>query len=86
MAGKMRTAYLRDDDTLQEFLERGESAGIIDFALRIMRTPQGDLDFYIHPSQRDGETADFTVSGGCVSRLKVGAGSSRPGGRVKLIR
>ncbi len=72
-------------DTFQEFLERGEKRGIIDFTLRVMRTPQGDLDFYIRPANRDGETADYTVSGGFVSRLRVGAGSSRPGGRVKLI-
>jgi hypothetical protein len=65
------------NDTLQDYLERGEKAGVIDFALRIVRTPQGELDFYIHPAGRDGETADFTVYRGSVVRLTDGAGSPR---------
>jgi len=68
------------DDTFQEYLERGAQAGAIDFALRIMRTPDGKLDFYIHPHGKDGETADFTVSGAFVSKLSVGAGSKREHG------
>lgn len=72
-------------DTLQEFLERGEKSGVIDFSLRILRNPEGDLDFYVRPASVSGETADFTVSGGFVSRLKGAAGSSRPGPRVFLF-
>lgn len=76
---------MRDSDTFQEYLERGEKAGAIDYDLRIMRTPEGKLDFYIHPANRDGETGDFTVSGGFVSKLDgIAAGSSRPSGKPML--
>ena len=64
-------------DTFEEYLERGEQAGVIDFHLRIARTPEGKLDFYIHPQGKDGETGDFTVSAAFVSKLDCGAGSSR---------
>lgn len=63
--------------TLEDYFERAEGAGVIDFALRIVRSPQGKLDFYIHPQNVSGETGDFTVSGGFVSKLDVAAGSSR---------
>ena len=66
-------------DTFEDYLVRAEREGIIDFHLRIMRTPQGGLDFYIHPQDRDGETGDFKISGGFVVKLKHGAGSSRVG-------
>lgn len=65
-------------DTFQEYLERAERGGVIDFSLRITRTPEGLLDFYIHPTGRDGETADFNVSGGFTHKLNCCAGSSRP--------
>lgn len=65
--------------TLEDYFERAEARGVIDFSLRIMRTPEGKLDFYIHPAGQDGETGDFTVSGGFVSKIanNVAAGSSR---------
>ena len=69
------------DDTIQEFFERAEKIGIIDFYLRTMRTPEGKLDFYIYPVGRDGETGDFTVSGAFVSKINIAAGSSRPLGK-----
>ena len=68
------------DDTFQEYLERGEQVGAIDYSLRIVRTPDGKLDFYIYPTGRDGETADFTVSGAFVMALDAGAGSKRTHG------
>ena len=66
-------------DTFEEYLERAEKAGVIDFHLRIKRTPQGKLDFCIHPQGRDGETGDFTVSAAFVSKIEshLAAGSSR---------
>lgn len=64
-------------DTFQEYLERAERGGVVDFSLRIIRTPGGLLDFYIHPAGNDGETADFNVSGGFTHKLNCGAGSSR---------
>lgn len=69
------------NDTFGEYLERGEQAGVIDFSLRIVRTPEGFLDFCIHPQGKDGETGDFSVSAGFVNKLKKGAGSSRPLGK-----
>jgi hypothetical protein len=65
-------------DTFEDYLVRAENAGVIDFHLRIMRTPEGGLDFYIHPQDKDGETGDFKISGGFVVKLEHGAGSSRP--------
>lgn len=73
-----------NEDTLQEYFDRGEAAGTIDYALRIVRTPEGFLDFYIRPQDKDGETGDFTVSGGFVRKLENGAGSSRPVGKPLL--
>lgn len=66
-------------NTLHDYFERAEKAGVIDFHLRIMRTPEGLLDFYIHPSNQAGETGDFAVIGEFVAQLPdgVGAGSSR---------
>lgn len=65
-------------NTLQEYFDRAETAGITTFTLRTLRSPEGKLDFCIHPQGRDGETGDFTVSGAFVSKLGVAAGSSRP--------
>lgn len=65
-------------DTFEEYLERAEKVGIVDFSLRIMRSPKGHLDFYIHPSGLDGETGGFTVSAAFVNKLDCGAGSDRP--------
>lgn len=70
-------AWKEPEGTIQEYLERAEKIGIIDFNLRIMRTPEGKLDFYIYPQGRSGETGDFTVSGAFVSKINS-AGSSRP--------
>lgn len=66
------------DRTFEKYLADAEQKGVIDFNLRITRTPEGMLDFYIHPAGQDGETGDFSVSGSFVSRLDHGAGSSRP--------
>lgn len=79
-AHEAHTAALEKSMTFQEYLERSEQAGAIDFALRIARTPDGKLDFYIRPQGRDGETGDFTVSGAFVTKLDVGAGSKRDHG------
>lgn len=69
-----------DGDTIQDYFDRAEAKGAIDFHLRIMRNPDGLLDFYIHPQSRDGETGNFTVSGAFVTKIRdgLGAGSQRP--------
>lgn len=66
------------EDTFEEYLERAAKVGVIDFHLRVLRSPEGKLDFYIHPRDRDGETGDFTVSAAFVSKIGFSAGSSRP--------
>ena len=71
------------EDTLFDYLTRAEKDGVIDFAVRIVRSPEGALDFYIHPEGNHGETADFTVNGCFVSKLDVCAGSSRK--MIKLV-
>jgi hypothetical protein len=48
------------DDTFQDYLERAEAQGIVDFSIRVIRNPDAMLDFYIHPLERDGATGDFT--------------------------
>ena len=65
------------DDTFDDYLERAKSKNVIDFHLRVMHSPEGALDFYIHPEGMNGETASFTVHGAFVTRLGVAAGSSR---------
>lgn len=77
--GDERASILHAGDTFEDFLMRAESNGMIDFHLRIVRSPEGLLDFYIHPQDRDGETGDFHVGGGFVTRVSGGlaAGSSR---------
>lgn len=71
------------EDTIFDYFTRAEKNGVIDFSLRIVLSPEGALDFYIYPTGKDGETGDFTVNGAFVSKLDVGAGSSRR--MIKLV-
>lgn len=65
--------------TFQEFLEAEEKRGVIDFRVRIVRAPNGDLDFYIHPAGVDGATADFSVAGNKLVPIPAGhCAGSRP--------
>lgn len=65
--------------TFGEYLASEMDAGRIDFHLRVVRGPNGELDFYIHPQNADGNTGDFTVAGGKVSAIPNGHGAgSRP--------
>lgn len=70
-------------DTFEDYLKRAERDGVIDFALRIIRSPEGALDFYIRPTNKSGETGDFHVTGAFVRKMDIGAGSSRKG--MKLV-
>lgn len=64
--------------TLEGYLKEANAKGVIDFNLRTITNPDGGVDFYIHPSNVDGETADFEVKDETCKRLAVGAGSKRP--------
>lgn len=68
-----------DRDTFQVFLERAEANGVTAFNLCIVRAPEGQLDFYIHPDSKDGETGNYTVNGAFVNQIhdNLAAGSSR---------
>jgi hypothetical protein len=68
------------EDTFQDFLERAEAANVIDFRMRIVRSPKGHLDFYIHPDGKNGDTGDFHVSGSFVTPMRdnLATGSDRP--------
>lgn len=48
-----------------------------EFRLKVVRNPDGKLDFYIHPDGRDGMTGDFEVVGNVALPLNVAAGSAR---------
>ena len=65
--------------TVQAYLEYAEANGVSDFRLRIVRSPEGHLDFYIHSDGKDGDTGDFNVVGNVVLPLpdRMAAGSRR---------
>lgn len=70
--------------SFEHFLLQAHERGVIDFHLRVVKTADGRTDFYIHPAQVSGDTADFEVAGNFLRRLKVGAGSDRPPDRPLL--
>lgn len=48
--------------TLEQYLKDNTVNGVIDHSIRAQVTPEG-VTFYIHPSDRDGDTLDFRVEG-----------------------
>lgn len=62
-------------NTLEGYLLQHRAWGIVDFHLRSVVGPEGEVDFYIHPQGKDGSTHDFTVDRNQLKRLAVGAGS-----------
>lgn len=50
------------DKTLQQYLEENLDLGNIDFAIRAQRNGEDEIVFYIHPTNVNGETADFKVN------------------------
>ena len=70
---------IRDYATFHGYLISEQAKGVVDFSLRLVRGPNGELDFYIHPSNRNGETGDFTVVGNVVLPIEDNhAAGSRP--------
>ena len=49
--------------TLEDYLREAMQENHIDFHVRSTITGDGRVTFYIHPSDGDGETADFEVEG-----------------------
>jgi hypothetical protein len=51
--------------TLEEYLQRSHDKGIIDHAVRATHQhhPNGNMVFYIHPMNTDGDTPSYRVSG-----------------------
>lgn len=58
-----RDQLLPAGPTLQSYFEGNLSMDVIDFRLRTCRLPGGGVGFYLHPAQRSGETAQFTING-----------------------
>jgi len=55
--------------TLENYLRNGiEYGNVIDYALRAQITDDGRVTFYIRPDSRDGDTADFEVTGNALTR------------------
>jgi len=51
---------------LQQYLEENFRNRKIDFSLRISHSEDGNIQFYIHPQNENGETLDFKVIGNSV--------------------
>jgi hypothetical protein len=49
--------------TFEEYLKKHHDLKIIDHALRAAVDEKGQVTFYIHPADRDGDTLDFLVQG-----------------------
>ena len=49
--------------TFETYLREALANGIIDFRIRASLAADGRVVFYIHPDGKDGETADYEVSG-----------------------
>lgn len=48
-------------ETLHSYLTRYLEADIIDFSIRAEDKGNGEIQFYIHPDGRDGDTLDFCL-------------------------
>lgn len=46
---------------LETYLKSHFENNVIDFSLRCHVDQEGIVSFYIHPANKDGETADFTL-------------------------
>ncbi|MFP5515469.1 MAG: hypothetical protein ACLGJC_20585 [Alphaproteobacteria bacterium] len=58
--------------TLEQFLRDAAATGAIDLRLRVTVTDGQPVTFYVHPLGRDGDTADFAVSGDTVTPACIG--------------
>jgi len=47
--------------SFEDYLKYNVKEGIIDFSMRCTINDKGEVVFYIHPSGKDGITADFVV-------------------------
>lgn len=56
--------------SLEDYLAKclNGTVPVIDHSLRSERLPDGRIKFYIHPSNVDGDTLDFVVSGNVLLR------------------
>lgn len=52
-----------DRKTFEKFLSDVLDKGHCDFSLMAKKSQQGEVTFYIHPNNIDGETVDFVVQG-----------------------
>ena len=47
--------------TFYEYLEKNWDNAAIDHSLRVVRCSGGEIEFYIHPDGKDGDTPSFVV-------------------------
>lgn len=65
--------------TLHVYLQENLDRGVIDHSVRCVKGPNGEIDFYIHPTGVDGDTLDFTIHANEISPIPGGHGAgSRP--------
>lgn len=48
--------------TLYEYLEKNWDNATIDHSVRVVRCSGGEIEFYIHPDGKDGDTPSFVVT------------------------
>ncbi|MCK5617202.1 hypothetical protein KAR91_85855 [Candidatus Pacearchaeota archaeon] len=63
----------KEQMTLEEYLRKyntEEEGWIIDHTLRVGSAPGGDIKFYIHPTNKGGDTLDFEVFGNALFELQ----------------
>ena len=65
-------------ESLKAYFLNADSHGIIDHAIRAtVNRVSGQVEFYIHPDGKDGETMDFICVDGNTLVLKFGCASQQ---------
>lgn len=71
--GEMIRMQNKEQMTLEDYLSKyntEEEKWTIDHTLRVSSAPGGDIKFYIHPTNRSGDTLDFEVFGNALFEVQ----------------
>ena len=65
---RMSSYWISEDwkvkvETLESYLRNGTKNGAYDYAIRATEDESGNVQFYIHPQNADGDTIDYKVTG-----------------------
>lgn len=73
--------------TLEDYMKENLDRDVIDHAVRCIKGPNGEIDFYIHPAGVDGDTLDFTANGNTLSEIpnNHSAGSRPPQSEMNVV-